>query len=59
MYEFLLDHPERSSRFANMMRSFTSGPAFDLKFVTDFYPWEEHSGGTFVDVSSSASTHPW
>lgn len=52
MYEFLSDYPERSSRFANMMRGFTSGPSFDLKFVTDFYPWEDHSGGTFVDVSA-------
>ncbi|KAJ4385388.1 hypothetical protein N0V93_009815 [Gnomoniopsis smithogilvyi] len=53
MYEFLSDYPERSSRFANMMRSFTSGPAFDLRFVTDFYPWEEFNGGTFVDVGGS------
>lgn len=52
MYDFLSDFPERSNRFANMMRGFTEGPAFDLKFITDFYPWEQHSGGTFVDVSS-------
>lgn len=53
MYEFLSDYPDRSKRFANMMRSFTEGPAFDLKYVTDFYPWEQHSGGTVVDVGGS------
>ncbi|KAI1208033.1 S-adenosyl-L-methionine-dependent methyltransferase [Annulohypoxylon truncatum] len=53
MYEFLSDYPERSSRFANMMRSFTEGRPFDLKYVTDFYPWEEHSRGTVVDVGGS------
>lgn len=51
MYEFLSNYPERSSRFANMMRGFTSGPSFDLKFVTDFYPWEDHNDGIVVDVS--------
>lgn len=51
MYEFLSDYPERSTRFANMMRGFTSGPAFDLKFVTDFYPWDDFVDCTFVDVS--------
>ncbi|ROV99193.1 hypothetical protein VPNG_08247 [Cytospora leucostoma] len=53
MYEFLSDYPERSSRFANMMKSFTEGRPFDLKYVTDFYPWEQHNGGTFVDVGGS------
>ncbi|KAI2615091.1 S-adenosyl-L-methionine-dependent methyltransferase [Hypoxylon sp. NC1633] len=53
MYEFLSDYPERSSRFANMMVCLTRGRAFDLRFVTDFYPWEQHSGGTFVDVGGS------
>lgn len=51
MYEFLSDYPERLNRFANMMRSFTSGPAFDLRFVTDFYPWDNYSDSTLVDVS--------
>lgn len=51
MYEFLSDHPERSTRFSNMMRGFTSGPAFDLRFVSDFYPWEDYGDSTFVDVS--------
>lgn len=50
IYEFLSDYPERSSRFANMMQGFTSGSAFDLRYITDFYPWEQHSGGTVVDV---------
>ncbi|KAI1452634.1 S-adenosyl-L-methionine-dependent methyltransferase [Annulohypoxylon moriforme] len=53
MYEFLSEYPERSNRFANMMRNFTEGRAFDLKYVTDFYPWEQHSGGTIVDVGGS------
>ncbi|KAI1345901.1 S-adenosyl-L-methionine-dependent methyltransferase [Xylaria sp. FL0043] len=53
MYEFLSGFPERSSRFANMMRGFTSGKVFDLKYVTDFYPWEQHTGGTVVDVGGS------
>ncbi|XXH00700.1 hypothetical protein Hte_007050 [Hypoxylon texense] len=35
------------------MRALTEGRAFDLRFVTDFYPWEQHSGGTFVDVGGS------
>ncbi|KAK7737387.1 hypothetical protein SLS53_006692 [Cytospora paraplurivora] len=53
MYEFLSDYPERSSRFANMMKSFTEGRPFDLKYVTNFYPWEQHNGGTIVDVGGS------
>ena len=57
MFEYLADYPERSSRFANMMRGFTEGKAYDLKYITDFYPWEQHSGGTVVDVSSC--TKPW
>lgn len=52
MYEFLSDYPERSRRFASMMKGFTEGRLFDLKYVTDFYPWAEHSGGTIVDVST-------
>ncbi|KAI1366337.1 S-adenosyl-L-methionine-dependent methyltransferase [Xylaria arbuscula] len=53
MFEFLSGDPERSRRFANVMRGFTSGPEFDLRFATDFYPWEEHSNGTVVDVGGS------
>ncbi|ROV96535.1 hypothetical protein VMCG_07778 [Cytospora schulzeri] len=53
MYEFLSDYPERSIRFSNMMKSFTEGAPFDLKYVTDFYPWEQHNGGTMVDVGGS------
>ncbi|KAF3025036.1 hypothetical protein E8E14_014352 [Neopestalotiopsis sp. 37M] len=53
MYEFLSDYPDRSKRFANMMKGFTQGKSFDLKFVTDFYPWEKHSNGTFVDIGGS------
>ncbi|KUI59276.1 6-hydroxytryprostatin B O-methyltransferase [Cytospora mali] len=53
MYKFLSDYPERSIRFAHMMKSFTEGRAFDLKYITDFYPWEQHSGGTIVDVGGS------
>lgn len=34
-----------------MMKAFTEGTPFDLKYVTDFYPWEQHNSGTFVDVS--------
>lgn len=53
MFEYLADYPERSSRFANMMRGFTEGKAYDLKYITDFYPWEQHSGGTVVDIGGS------
>ncbi|KAI1444514.1 S-adenosyl-L-methionine-dependent methyltransferase [Annulohypoxylon stygium] len=53
MYEFLSEYPERSRRFANMMRHSTQGRAFDLKYVADFYPWEQHNGGTIVDVGGS------
>ncbi|KAI0388943.1 S-adenosyl-L-methionine-dependent methyltransferase [Xylariaceae sp. FL0594] len=53
MYEFLSDYPERSARFANMMRGFTGGSAFDLRYITDYYPWEEHNGGIVVDVGGS------
>lgn len=52
MYEFLSDYPERSKRFGNMMKAFTQGKPFDLKFVTDYYPWEQLGNGTLVDVSS-------
>lgn len=58
MYEFLSDYPERSSRFANMMKAFTDGGAFDLKYITDFYPWEQHNGGTVVDVSLCTNPEP-
>ncbi|KAI1775119.1 S-adenosyl-L-methionine-dependent methyltransferase [Hypoxylon cercidicola] len=34
-------------------RGFTEGRAFDLRYITDSYPWEQHSGGTFVDVGGS------
>lgn len=51
MYDFLADHPERSRRFANMMSGFTKSSSFDLKYVTDFYPWQNHNSGTVVDVS--------
>lgn len=37
-----------------MMKGFTQGKSFDLRFVTDFYPWEKHSNGTFVDVSQTS-----
>ncbi|KAI1117049.1 S-adenosyl-L-methionine-dependent methyltransferase [Nemania sp. NC0429] len=53
IHTFLEENPPRSIRFANMMRAFTTGSAFDLKYVTDFYPWELHEGGTVVDVGGS------
>ncbi|KAH9885690.1 S-adenosyl-L-methionine-dependent methyltransferase [Xylariomycetidae sp. FL2044] len=53
MYECLAEHPERSRRFANMMKGFSEGRPFDLKYMTDFYPWEEHKNGTVVDVGGS------
>ncbi|KAI1123475.1 S-adenosyl-L-methionine-dependent methyltransferase [Nemania abortiva] len=53
LYDFLSEFPERSSRFSNMMEGFTKGKAFDLKYVTDYYPWEKHNGGIFVDVGGS------
>ncbi|KAI4595114.1 hypothetical protein KJ359_007089 [Pestalotiopsis sp. 9143b] len=53
MYEFLSDYPERSKRFGNMMKGFTQGKSFDLKFVTDYYPWEQFGNGTLVDVGGS------
>ncbi|KAI0145085.1 S-adenosyl-L-methionine-dependent methyltransferase [Xylariaceae sp. FL1272] len=53
LYDFLAQFPKRSTRFANMMEGFTKGKAFDLKYVTDYYPWEKHSGGTVVDVGGS------
>ncbi|KAI0199447.1 S-adenosyl-L-methionine-dependent methyltransferase [Astrocystis sublimbata] len=53
MYQYLSYHPLRSARFANMMRGFTGGSAFDLRFITDFYDWAQHGGGTIVDVGGS------
>ncbi|KAK0631026.1 O-methyltransferase-domain-containing protein [Bombardia bombarda] len=53
IYEFLAQHPERERRFAHMMRSFTQGPAFDLRHVTDNYPWGSIGAGTVVDVGGS------
>ncbi|KAI1180010.1 S-adenosyl-L-methionine-dependent methyltransferase [Nemania sp. FL0916] len=52
-YQFLSDYPDRSKRFANMMLGFTSGKEYSLHYVTDFYPWDELSGGTVVDVGGS------
>ncbi|GAW15863.1 hypothetical protein ANO14919_052850 [Xylariales sp. No.14919] len=53
IHEFMAHFPRRSTRFANMMRAFTVGDAFDLKYVADFYPWAQHNGGTLVDVGGS------
>ncbi|GAW18307.1 hypothetical protein ANO14919_077820 [Xylariales sp. No.14919] len=53
LYDFLSAFPERSTRFANMMEGFTKGKAFDLKYVMDYYPWQQHGGGTIVDVGGS------
>ncbi|KAJ8131015.1 hypothetical protein O1611_g2611 [Lasiodiplodia mahajangana] len=53
IHEFMADFPGRSARFANMMRAFTVGNAFDLKYVADSYPWDQHNGGTVVDVGGS------
>ncbi|KAI1129037.1 S-adenosyl-L-methionine-dependent methyltransferase [Nemania abortiva] len=53
IHEFMAGFPGRSLRFANMMRAFTVGDAFDLKYVADFYPWAQHDGGAVVDVGGS------
>ncbi|KAI1318604.1 S-adenosyl-L-methionine-dependent methyltransferase [Xylariaceae sp. FL0255] len=53
IHEFLANHPARSARFSNMLKAFTTGQAFDLKFVSDFYPCSQHDGGTVVDVGGS------
>ncbi|KAI8944221.1 S-adenosyl-L-methionine-dependent methyltransferase [Xylaria longipes] len=53
MYQYLSDYPGRSARFANMMRGFTGGSAFDIRYITDFYDWAQHSSGTIVDVGGS------
>ncbi|KAI1424878.1 S-adenosyl-L-methionine-dependent methyltransferase [Xylaria sp. FL1777] len=53
LYDFLSEFPERSARFANMMEGFTKGKAFDLKYVTDYYPWEQHGSGKIVDIGGS------
>ncbi|KAI1098865.1 putative O-methyltransferase [Jackrogersella minutella] len=52
-YLELSENPERARRFGGAMSSFTTGPGYSLRHLTDGYSWDSVGSGTVVDLGGS------